>query len=68
MIKFFGVICMNIIKRILISFVFDFLWSQIISFLRVKVRKTKTKYDDKFIDWIDNQKVDALQFVKNKSK
>ena len=59
---------MNLVKKILISFVFDFIWEQIICFIRIKVRNTDNKYDDKFVDWIDGLKVEARQHIKMYSK
>lgn len=52
------------LKKIIISFIFDFLWKQLLIFLKNEVQKTDNTYDDALIDWISEKKAAFEAFIK----
>lgn len=52
------------LKKIIISFIFDFLWNQLLIFLKDEVGKTDKKYDDALVDWFSEKKESFEAFIK----
>lgn len=51
-------------KKLIVSFVFDFLWTQLIKFVEIEVKETETDYDDELVDWFNSKKLAFEEFVK----
>lgn len=54
----------GLLKRMAISLVFDYVWEQLVAWLREEVKKTDNKYDDGLVAWFDGKKGEVQQTVK----
>ena len=53
------------LKKLIISFIFDFLWTQLIRFVEIEVKETENDYDDALVDWFNKKKLAFEEFVKS---
>jgi hypothetical protein len=51
-------------KKLIVSFVFDFLWTQLIKFVEIEVKETENDYDDELVAWFNSKKLAFEEFVK----